>query len=544
MYLENKSKILQRERGITLIALVVTIIVLLILAGVSIATLTGENGILTRAQDAKNKTEESALEEKIKLLATESIINQYTGESEEKTSQELQDELNEQGENVLVVQWDKYIIFDLDKNEEYRVMSDYSVEYLGESKMGNTLNNFTDIDPTLIGQDTDNRSVIGLDSEGNQVNMNFWECMLLDNKTYALNDEDALNDTVLTSGYIADEDYDGNVDIVDGAIKGTIPQYLYIESDEIWIAVTDLTQLFRGITSLTIAPEIPNTVTNLTGTFCDTDVRNAPVIPYGVTIMNGTFGRCYNLEIPPEIPNTVKDMTSTFYGCSNLLEMPKIPDSVEILAYTFNECAKLTSTSRLPDNITDMSGSFAYCSELINVENLPENVENMKDTFYGCLMLENVPDIPSNVQNLQGTFQNCTSLLNAPKILSNKVTNMQTTFSRCSSITKAPEIPQSVENMHGTFQLCTSLVTPPSIIPQKVKTLTFTFYECSNLEGEIQINANINGSMTSNGMVDYDSCFYNACTNGKGLTILKTSETSIDMLNKLKDNNTKIIIQD
>ena len=41
------------QSGITLIALVITIIVLLILAGVSIATLTGENGILTRANDAR-----------------------------------------------------------------------------------------------------------------------------------------------------------------------------------------------------------------------------------------------------------------------------------------------------------------------------------------------------------------------------------------------------------------------------------------------------------------------------------------------------------
>ena len=42
-----------KQKGITLIALVITIIVLLILAGVSIATLTGQNGILTRASDAK-----------------------------------------------------------------------------------------------------------------------------------------------------------------------------------------------------------------------------------------------------------------------------------------------------------------------------------------------------------------------------------------------------------------------------------------------------------------------------------------------------------
>ncbi len=64
-------------KGITLIALVITIIVLLILAGVSIATLTGENGILTRANDAKEKTEEAEKDEKANLAQTEDLINQY-----------------------------------------------------------------------------------------------------------------------------------------------------------------------------------------------------------------------------------------------------------------------------------------------------------------------------------------------------------------------------------------------------------------------------------------------------------------------------------
>ena len=53
----------QNSNGITLIALVITIIVILILAGVSIATLTGENGILTPADNTKNKiTETEAIE--------------------------------------------------------------------------------------------------------------------------------------------------------------------------------------------------------------------------------------------------------------------------------------------------------------------------------------------------------------------------------------------------------------------------------------------------------------------------------------------------
>ena len=56
-------------RGITLIALVITIIVLLILAGVSIAMLTGQNGILTQAQNAKITTENRNAEEKVKSLS-------------------------------------------------------------------------------------------------------------------------------------------------------------------------------------------------------------------------------------------------------------------------------------------------------------------------------------------------------------------------------------------------------------------------------------------------------------------------------------------
>ncbi len=57
----------QKNKGITLIALVITIIVLLILAGVTISTLTGENGILTKATTAKNQTIISQDEEMIEL---------------------------------------------------------------------------------------------------------------------------------------------------------------------------------------------------------------------------------------------------------------------------------------------------------------------------------------------------------------------------------------------------------------------------------------------------------------------------------------------
>ena len=62
-----KKRITKSTKGITLIALVVTIIILLILAGISIAMLTGNNGILSQAGRAKDRTREEGAREKIQL---------------------------------------------------------------------------------------------------------------------------------------------------------------------------------------------------------------------------------------------------------------------------------------------------------------------------------------------------------------------------------------------------------------------------------------------------------------------------------------------
>ena len=69
----------RKSKGITLIALVITIIVLLILAGVAIAMLSGENGILKKAAESKTKTEQAQKEEETRLadmeMTTEFLTN-------------------------------------------------------------------------------------------------------------------------------------------------------------------------------------------------------------------------------------------------------------------------------------------------------------------------------------------------------------------------------------------------------------------------------------------------------------------------------------
>ena len=68
---------MKKNNGITLIALVISIIVLLILAGVSIAMLTGKNGLITKAISAKEKTEQAEIDEKDKLAKTNETIEKY-----------------------------------------------------------------------------------------------------------------------------------------------------------------------------------------------------------------------------------------------------------------------------------------------------------------------------------------------------------------------------------------------------------------------------------------------------------------------------------
>ena len=91
--LQEGSIVRKKQRGITLIALVVTIIVLLILAGVSVSMLTGQNGILTNAAKAKENTEAASDLEFLQTKAYEAVTNYYvkgqTGSENEYILEEL-----------------------------------------------------------------------------------------------------------------------------------------------------------------------------------------------------------------------------------------------------------------------------------------------------------------------------------------------------------------------------------------------------------------------------------------------------------------------
>ena len=115
------------SKGITLIALVISIIVLLILAGVTIAALSGDNGILTRAKEAKEKTNTSDIIEEINLA----IITSTTETSGNIDKEMLRKEL--ENKNIKVETEDnefpwkinyKEKIFEIDENFNVKEISE------------------------------------------------------------------------------------------------------------------------------------------------------------------------------------------------------------------------------------------------------------------------------------------------------------------------------------------------------------------------------------------------------------------------------------
>ena len=110
----------KQEKGITLIALVVTIVVLLILAVVSIATLGGENGIITQAINAKEQTIIGEEKEAISVSYTACKTKDYS--KDVISSEEMQEEINKIKNNVVVsMSGDDLIIYFQDTEHGYTV---------------------------------------------------------------------------------------------------------------------------------------------------------------------------------------------------------------------------------------------------------------------------------------------------------------------------------------------------------------------------------------------------------------------------------------
>ena len=117
----------KQERGITLIALITTIIVLLILAGISIGAITGSNGIIGQAQSAKEETEIANEKEIIDISTVEAMGKNNRGNLEEEEFQNTIDKHTNEKADVT------------DIGEEFEVFFEETNRYYTVDKNGNIL---------------------------------------------------------------------------------------------------------------------------------------------------------------------------------------------------------------------------------------------------------------------------------------------------------------------------------------------------------------------------------------------------------------------
>lgn len=82
---------LKENKGVTLVALVITIIVLLILAGVTLSMVMGDSGIFSKANKASSETTISSAKDAVRLATLEAVTDQYDNNGATSTTTEITD---------------------------------------------------------------------------------------------------------------------------------------------------------------------------------------------------------------------------------------------------------------------------------------------------------------------------------------------------------------------------------------------------------------------------------------------------------------------
>ncbi len=148
---KEKTELKQKnQKGITLIALVITIIVLLILAGVTIATLTGENGILTKATDAKEQTEIGDEQEKVKLSAVGALAKDNGGEIKRSyLNDELTSYIGTEGTDYTLSESAPFIVTYSDSGRSYIIDENGNVSEYVDIAQYVKVGNYVNYNPTI-----------------------------------------------------------------------------------------------------------------------------------------------------------------------------------------------------------------------------------------------------------------------------------------------------------------------------------------------------------------------------------------------------------
>ena len=442
----------KKERGITLIALVITIIVLLILAGVTIATLTGDNGILTKAQEASIQTRGAQVEEVINLWKSEIEMNENTNSNAIVKGQDelLQELLSDKQVYENEIDRENKTITIGNRVISYKTKSQPTDIYVALYNDGTLVfNSKNEFDTSKLAEGWTIENIKGKKYELINIDKEPWYDASKMPQWYG-------SSTVIKISFL-DKVVPENIEYWFDSLTNltTIENMNNLDTSN----VTDMSGMFDGCSSLTSI--------NLTGL----DTSN-------VTMMNSMFSGCSgltNIDVTNLDTSNVTDMSSMFYGCSGL--------------------TNIDVTNLDTSNVTDMSGMFCGCGGLMSIDlsNLDTgNVIDMSSMFRNCISLTNI-DVSGfdvgKVKNMKYMFWNCKSAesINVSTWSNtNNVEYMNSMFSDCTKLTNIDVSKFNTSNvteMGGMFSNCTSLtsINVENFDTSKVTTMIAMFSNCTGL---------------------------------------------------------------
>ena len=552
-------KSLKNKNGITLIALVISIIVMLILAGVSLNATIGDNGIITQAQNAKQAQEDAVFNEKKESI----LFNAYNMKEEGKSDEEIESYLKEAFSDV----GDRVVVSKV--GEDWLIVCDGRIV---RSKLdGKTENNLISKDNigtseewTVLYDEQGYLTIIG--SSKTTGNVNIPEVI-----TYEKTDG---TECVGSVKQIGEEGYNVFSYRV-GITSVTIPEGVQVIYNNAFYECSGLSQEINFPSTLTTIGEYAfYNCSGLTGNIIE-KLENSNVTSvgsyafYGCKELTGelklfnnikmgamTLAKCEKItgdinlllsEGLTEIPD------GAFSGMSGLTGMPNIPTTVTRIGNdAFNNCSGLTGTLAIPSvceeigdrafyrcrgfNLlswdTSNSGklksigtrAFEGCNGFANNDlSFPNLLENLgKYSFRDCSKISGNLYLPNNISDIQeGTFWaiGCTNL-----ILSN---NTQSFGQACFVISKITTIQFNNKIKTIGQQVFQGTQIENLAVPDSLEILgPYAFYACSKLK-----NLTINSKLTSIGSF----CFAN-CTN-----LEKLGNSNNNIIEYLQSTNVKAV---
>ncbi len=310
---------MKENKGITLIALVITIIVLLILSGVTIAMLIGSNGVITQGQKAKAMTELSGYKEQLKLYKSEKLAE----------NQEFLDTTLTAGKSGLMYNTQPQGETGTIKT----IINNISDEYLEklEVQKGNLLINTKDKEEIRVAQS------LGIE----------------------VNPYDITEDGELLSS-------NGNLLLVDENGTLTIPA-----------SVTKIGEgAFANCSGLKMII-IPGSVKEIgTNAFSYNATLETVIMQEGVeSIGTGAFASCSHLK-NVNMPQSLREIKSSAFMGRNELESITIPPKVvNISAYAFYDCINLKEIN-LSENTKEIS-AYSFTRTAFSEIHIPQSVEKI-----------------------------------------------------------------------------------------------------------------------------------------------------------------------